>query len=59
MVWVGSGYKKGLDNKCSALNCIYFLTLHFNICFGCSKNRLIKTVLLSAHNICLVKKQEN
>ena len=29
-----------------------FLPINFNICFGCSKNRLIETVLLSTHNIC-------
>ena len=29
-----------------------FLSLSFIICFGCSKNRLIETVLLSSHNIC-------
>ena len=29
-----------------------FLSISFNICFGCSKNRLFQTVLLSTHNIC-------
>ena len=29
-----------------------FLPISFNICFGCSKKRLIGTVLLSTHNIC-------
>ena len=29
-----------------------FLPIIFSICFGCSKNRLIKTVLLSTHIIC-------
>ena len=29
-----------------------FLPINFYICFGCSKNRLIETVRLSAHNIC-------
>ena len=30
-----------------------FLLINLNMCFGCSKNRLIETVLLSTHNICL------
>ena len=38
---------------CSA--CSAFIS----ICFGAQKNRLIETVLLSTHNICLVEKQEN
>ena len=29
-----------------------FLSINFRICFGCSKKRLIETVLLSTHNIC-------
>ena len=28
-----------------------FLPIHFNICFGAQKNRLIEMVLLSTHNI--------
>ena len=31
---------------------IIFLTISLNICLGAQKNRLIKTVLLSTHNIC-------
>ena len=31
---------------------IIFLPISLNICFGCSKNRLIETVLLSTHSIC-------
>ena len=31
---------------------IVFLTIGLNMCFGVQKNRLIKTVLLSTHNIC-------
>ena len=37
---------------------IIFLPISLNICFGAQKNRLIDTVLLSIHNICLVEKQE-
>ena len=29
-----------------------FLPISFNICLGAQKNCLIKTVLLSTHNIC-------
>ena len=28
------------------------LPINLNMCFGCSKERLIETVLLSTHNIC-------
>ena len=31
---------------------IIFLSISLNMCFGCSKNSLIETVLLSTHNIC-------
>ena len=31
---------------------IIFLPIHLNMCFGCSKNRLIETVLLNTHCIC-------
>ena len=31
-----------------------FLSISFSICFGCSKEMLIETVLLSTHNICIV-----
>ena len=31
---------------------IIFLPVNLNMCFGCSKNRLNETVLLSTHNIC-------
>ena len=34
------------------LNCDYLLTHQFKHVFGAQKNRLIKTVLLSTHNIC-------
>ena len=29
-----------------------FLPINLNICFGCSKKRLIEMVLLNTHNIC-------
>ena len=31
---------------------IIFLSIGLNICFGCSKDCLAETVLLSTHNIC-------
>ena len=40
------------DKPTFCQNCDYFLFISLNICFGCSKNRLIETVLLSTHNIC-------
>ena len=32
---------------------INFLPINLNMCFGCSRDRLIATVLLSTHTICL------
>ena len=29
-----------------------FLPISFNMCFECSKNRLVEMALLSTHNIC-------
>ena len=29
-----------------------FLPISLNMCFGCSKDRFIETVILSTHNIC-------
>ena len=43
------------DNSVSTSQCKIinvFLPFNFNICFGCSKNRLIETVLLSTHKVC-------
>ena len=31
---------------------IKFLPINLNMCFGCSRDRLIETVLLSTHTIC-------
>ena len=44
----------GLDKQnfqCKDVN--IFLLISFNICLGAQKNRLIETVLLRTHNICL------
>ena len=30
----------------------FFLLISINMCFGCSKKRLIEMALLSTHNIC-------
>ena len=43
----------GLDKERNEHKHVYiFLSINHNICFGCSKNRIIETVLLSTHNIC-------
>ena len=59
-----------LSKKIERKIAIIFLSITLNLCFGCSKelsqtcvlgaqkNRLIETVLLSTHNICLVEKKE-
>ena len=41
------------------VKCEHFLIHQLNICLGAQKNRLIRTVLLSTHNICLVKKLDH
>ena len=34
-----------------------FLPINLNVCLGAQKNRLIETVLLSTHNICVDEKE--
>ena len=41
--------------ECKIVN--IFLPISFNICFGCSKERLIEMVPLSTQNICFGREE--
>ena len=38
---------------------IFFLSISLNMCVGCSKNRLLETVLLSTHNMFWLSNKKN
>ena len=38
---------------CAPKIAFIYISINLNMCFGAQKNRLIETVLLSTHNICL------
>ena len=47
----------GVDKQKFELRIVMiFLSIDLNMFLGAQKNRLIETVLLSTHNICLVEK---
>ena len=49
-------YRASYAKKNQLKIAIIFLSISLNICFGAQKNRLIETVPLGTHKICLVEK---
>ena len=60
LIWLYTFITTGLDRQKILRKIVNIsLAIIFSICFVCSKNRLIETVLLSTHNVCLVEKLIN